>query len=158
MKQWIIFILGFLSFLAVALMIVVMVAGNKPFTEVEQLAIDRVKSEELLAEVKQAYVYANKQTAVTVIGTDAKGKLKAVFVPAGEGEIRELMMENAVAAKQAREVALGGMDVKKVLHTKLGLEKDGPVWEVVFINEKDQLNYVYILAADGSKWKQILNM
>lgn len=158
MKQWIIFILGFLSFLAVALMIVVMVAGNKPFTEVEQLAIDRVKSEELLAEVKQAYVYANKQTAVTVIGTDAEGKLKAVFVPAGEGEIRELMMENAVAAKQAREVALSGMDVKKVLHTKLGLEKDGPVWEVVFINEKDQLNYVYILAADGSKWKQILNM
>ncbi|MDN3450904.1 DUF5590 domain-containing protein [Planococcus sp. APC 3906] len=158
MKQWIIFILGFLSFLAVALMIVVMVAGNKPFTEVEQQAIDRVKNEELLAEVKQAYVYANKHTAVTVIGTDAEGKLKAVFVPAGEGEMRELMMENAIAAKQAREVALGGMDAKKVLHTKLGLEKDGPVWEVVFINEKDQLNYVYILAADGSKWKQILNM
>lgn len=158
MKQWIIFILGFLSFLAVALMIVVMVAGNKPFTEVEQLAIDRVKSEELLAEVKQAYVYANKQTAVTVIGTDAEGKLKAVFVPEGKGEMRELMMEKTITAKQAREVALDGMDVKKVLHTKLGLEKDGPVWEVVFINEKDQLNYIYILAADGSKWKQILNM
>lgn len=158
MKQWIIFILGFLSFLAVALMIIVMVAGNKPFTEVEQQAIDRVKSENMLAEVKQAYVYVNKQTAVTVIGTDADGKLKAVFVPSGEGEMRELMMEKAVAAKQAREVALGEMDVKKILHTKLGLEKDGPVWEVVFVNEKDQLNYVYILAADGSKWKQILNM
>jgi uncharacterized protein YpmB len=158
MKQWFIFILGFLSFLAVALMIIVLVAGNKPFTEVEQQAIARVKSENLLAEVKQAYVYTNKQAAVTVIGTDEAGKLKAVFVPAGEGEMRELMLENIVASNRAREEALAGMDSKKVLHTRLGLEKDGPVWEVVFINEKDELNYVYILAADGSKWKQILNM
>lgn len=158
MKQWIIFIVGFLSFLAVALMLVVLVAGNKPFTEVEQQAIDRVKSENLLTEVKQAYVYNSGQTAVTVIGEDAAGQLKAVFVPVGKGEMRELMLEKAIAAEQARTEALSGMDVKKVLHTRLGLEKDGPVWEVVFIDEDGQLNYVYILAADGTKWKQILNM
>ncbi len=158
MKQWVIFIVGFLSFLAVALMIIVLVAGNKPFTEVEQQAIDRVKSDNLLTEVKQAYVYTSSQTAVTVIGTDAGGNLKAVFVPVSEGETRELVMENAINAKQARGVAFEGMAVKEVLHTKLGLEKDGPVWEVVFINEDGKLNYVYVLADDGTKWKEILNM
>lgn len=158
MKQWMIFIGGFLSFLAVTLMIVVIVAGNKPFTEAEQKAIDQVKSGNLLTEVKQAYLYTNKQAAVTVIGEDAEGKLKAVFVPTGKGDMRHAMLDGAVTAKQARELALGDTDVKDILHTKLGLEKDGPVWEVAFVDSDENLNYIYISAKDGKKWKQILNM
>ena len=158
MKQWMTFILGFLSFLAVTLMIVVIVAGNKPFTEAEQKAIDQVKSENLLAEVKQAYLYTNKQAAVTVIGEDGNGKLKAVFVPTGKGAMQNVSLDGAVTAEQAREAALAEMDVKDLLHTKLGLEKDGPVWEVAFVDEDENLNYIYISAKDGKKWKQILNM
>ena len=158
MKQWVTFILGFLSFLAVALMIVIIVAGNKPYSEVEQQAIERVKNENLLAEVKQAYVYSNKQTSVTVIGADAKGKLNAIFVPVEEGELKIAPLDGAVTAKQAREAVHEEADVKEILHTRLGMEKDGPVWEVVFTDEEDQLNYVYILASDGTQWKKILNL
>lgn len=158
MKQWLTFIVSFLSFLAVALMITFIVMGNKPYSDVEKQAIERVESENLLAEVKQAYVYTNKQTSVTVIGTDSSGKLNAIFVPAGEGELKVAPLDGAVTAKQARETALADMDVEDVLYTKLGMESDGPVWEVAFTNSKDELNYVYILAGDGSKWKQILNL
>lgn len=158
MKQWITFIIGFLSFLAVTLMIVVIVAGNKPFSEAEQGAIERVKSENLLAEVMQAYLYTNEQAAVTVIGEDADGKLKAVFVPTGKGEMQNVSLEGTVTAEQARKAALAETDVKEILHTKLGLEKDGAVWEVAFVDQDENLNYVYISASDGTKWKQILNM
>ncbi|GKW44726.1 MULTISPECIES: DUF5590 domain-containing protein [unclassified Planococcus (in: firmicutes)] len=158
MKQWVTFILGFLSFLAVALMIIVIVAGNKPYSDVEQRAIERVKDENLLAEVKQAYVYANKQTSVTVIGTDAKGKLNAIFVPTGEGELKIASLDDAVTAKQARKAVAEEADVEEFLHTRLGMEKDGAVWEVAYKDKEDQLNYIYIMASDGKQWKKILNL
>lgn len=158
MKQWVTFILGFLSFLAVALMIIVIVAGNKPYSDVEQQAIERVKEENLLAEVKQAYVYANKQTSVTVIGADAKGKLNAIFVPLGKGELKIAPLDGAVTAKQAREAVKKEAHVKEFLHTRLGMENPGAVWEVAFTDEKDNLNYIYILAKDGKQWKKILNL
>ncbi|PSL41951.1 uncharacterized protein YpmB [Planomicrobium soli] len=158
MKQWVTFILGFLSFLAVALMILIIILGNKPFSAVEKQAIDRVESEELIAEVDRAYVYSNSQTSVTVIGTDLEGKAKAAFVPSGDGEIEAIDLEDKVTAKEAREIALKEMDVKDILHTKLGMETEGPVWEIAFINKEDQLNYVYILAKDGTWWKRILNL
>ncbi|MDN7241085.1 DUF5590 domain-containing protein [Planococcus sp. N028] len=158
MKQWITFILGFLSFLAVVLMIVIIVVGNKPFSAVEKQAIDRVESENLLSEIDRAYVYSNKQTSVTVIGTDAEGKAKAAFVPAENDKIETINLEDKVTAQEARGIALKEMKVKDILHTKLGMESEGPVWEIAFINEEDQLNYVYILAKDGTWWKRILNL
>ncbi|WKA57207.1 DUF5590 domain-containing protein [Planococcus shenhongbingii] len=158
MKQWITFILGFLSFLAVALMIAVIVAGNKPYSEVEKQAIERVENDFLLEDIQQAYVYSNKQTSVTVIGTDSKGALKAVFVPAGKGELKTVPLEGAVTPQQAREIALADKDIKEILHTKLGMESKGPVWEIAYVNKQDQLNYIYILANDGTTWKQILNL
>jgi uncharacterized protein YpmB len=158
MKQWVTFILGFLSFLAVALMILIIIVGNRPFSAVEKQAIERAESKGLLSEVDRAYVYSNKQQWVTVIGWDAKGKLKAVFVPEGKGEMETIDLEDKVTAEKAREIALKEMDVKDILHTKLGMESEGPVWEIAFLNKEDQLNYVYIFASDGTWWKRILNL
>ncbi|MBZ5202248.1 DUF5590 domain-containing protein [Planomicrobium chinense] len=158
MKQWVTFILGFLSFLAVSIMIIVIFTGNKPYSDLEKAAIDRAKNEELLADVQQSYIYANKQTTVTVIGTDKKGALQAVFVPEGKGELKAVPLDGAVTAKQAREKALMEKEVKDILHTRLGMESAGPVWEVAFIDSNDKLNYVYIKAEDGTTWKQISNL
>ncbi|WP_224076773.1 cell wall elongation regulator TseB-like domain-containing protein [Planococcus chinensis] len=152
------FILGFLSFLAVSIMIIVIFTGNKPYSDLEKAAIDRAKNEELLADVQQSYIYANKQTTVTVIGTDKKGALQAVFVPEGKGELKAVPLDGAVTAKQAREKALMEKEVKDILHTRLGMESAGPVWEVAFIDSNDKLNYVYIKAEDGTTWKQISNL
>ncbi|MFD1030845.1 cell wall elongation regulator TseB-like domain-containing protein [Metaplanococcus flavidus] len=158
MKQWILFIGGFLSFLAVVLTILILILGNKSFLDVEKSAIAQVKNENLLAEVNRSYVYSNDQTSVTVIGTDGEGKLKAVFVPMTGQEISETALEGKINAQEARDIALNDMDVKEILHTKLGMEDEVVVWEVVFFTENDKLNYVYVSATDGSIWKRILNL
>lgn len=158
MKQWIIFFVSFLSVLAVSLMIVILIIGNKPFSDAEKRAIDRVMTEEVLAEVDHAYVFAGSQISVTVVGSDFDGKPMAAFVPDGEGEISSIDLEGITSSAEARETALEEMSVKDILHTKLGMESEGPVWEIAFINENDRLNYVYIFAEDGTWWKRILNL
>lgn len=158
MKQWIIFIAGFLSFLAIVLIILILILGNKPFSDAEETAITQVKNENLLTEVSRSYVYSNDQNSVTVIGTDGEGKLKAVFVPMSGQELSETDLEDKITAQEARGIAFQDMEVKDVLHTKLGLEDNQAVWEVVFFTENDKLNYVYVSAEDGSIWKRILNL
>lgn len=158
MKQWILFIAGFLSFLAIVLTILILILGNKPFSDVENKAIAQVKSEDMLSEINRSYIYSNKQKSVTVIGTDKEGKLKAVFVPLSGQALAELDLDGKITAQEARGIALKDMEVKEVLHTKLGLEDNTAVWEVVFMTENDNLNYVYVSAADGSIWKRILNL
>lgn len=158
MKKWVTFIVSFLSFLAVTLMIIIIAAGNKPYSEVEKQAVERVEDANYLAEIDQVYVYVHSAPSVTVIGRDGEGALKAVFVPTGEGDVQFADLEDAITPKQAREIATDGMEVKEILHTKLGMEEDGPVWEVTFLNEEGKLNYVYIPAAAGTWSKRILNL
>lgn len=158
MKQWIIFFAGFLSVLAVSLMIIILYSGNQPYSEAEKLAMEQVMDEEVLAEVERAYVFAGSQMSVTVLGINAEGKPAAAFVPHGEGDITSLELEGITSSEQARETALEEMEVKDILHTKLGLESEGPVWEIAFISENDRLNYIYIFADDGTWWKRILNL
>lgn len=158
MKQWIIFIAGFLSFLAIVLTILILILGNKPFSDVEKTAIAQVKDENLLTEVSRSYVYSSGQKSVTVIGTDSEGKLKAVFVPISGQELSETDLDGKITAQEARGIALQDMEAKEVLHTKLGREENQTIWEVVFLTENDKLNYVYVSAEDGSIWKRILNL
>lgn len=158
MKQWVAIIFSVLSFLAVSLMVIILFIGNQPYSKAEKQAIARVEKENFLTEIEQAYVYANSRLSVTVIGLDKEGHLKAVFVPMDEGDITFANLDDATTAQEARDIALADMDVKNVLHTKLGMESEGPVWEVAFVNEEDTLNYVYISADDGTWWKRILNL
>lgn len=157
MKEWTKFIIVFLSFLAVAIVLVILFLGNKPFSEAEQAAVEKVEAEGLLDEVERAYVYSSSTQSVTVLGTDGEGRIKAAFVPE-EGDIKALMLEDQVTAQQAREIVQEDMEVEEILHTKLGLEEAGAVWEIAFLNEAGRLNYVYLLAEDGTWWKRILNL
>ena len=73
-------------------------------------------------------------------------------------DLSELELEGKITAQEARGIALKDMEVKEVLNTKLGMEDQTAVWEVVFLTKNDKLNYVYISAADGTIWKRILNL
>ncbi|MFC4712318.1 DUF5590 domain-containing protein [Planococcus dechangensis] len=157
MKEWMKFIVVFLAFLTMAIVLVILFLGNKPFSEAEQSAIEQVEEDGALTDVDRAYVYTSAAQSVTVLGTDEEGRLKAVFVPQ-EGEMETLMLDELVTAQQAREIVQEDMEVKKILHTKLGMESAGAVWEIAFLNEADRLNYVYLLAEDGTWWKRILNL
>lgn len=158
MKQWIIFIAGFLSFLAIVLTILILILGNKPYTDAKDKAIAQVQNENRLTEINRSYVYSSKQKSVTVIGTDDEGNLKAIFVPMNGEELEELDLADKITAEQARGIAFEDLDVQEVLHTKLGMEGATAVWEVGFITENEKLNYVYISAEDGSIQKRIMNL
>ncbi|MEG0386646.1 MAG: hypothetical protein RR642_18105, partial [Solibacillus sp.] len=85
---------------------------------------------------------------------------KAIFVPTNleEDSIQDVFLKDGITEKQALSVLKNEGNVQKVLHIKLGYEEPGAVWEISYLNDKDKLNYVYILFEDGDEWLGIKNL
>lgn len=160
MKQWLIFITVFITSLSLILSVFILWKAQSPFRTSEQRAEQLVIHDKLLAVVEESYNYHSNKSYITVIGLDEYGKEKAVFIPTNfkKKGIKEVFLKDGITSEQALSVVKNEGTVKEVLHVKLGYEESGAVWEVTYLNEEDQLNYVYILFEDGKWWKRILNL
>lgn len=160
MKNWLIFITVFLLSLTLVISILVIWKADEPFDEIEKQASELAISSDHLKFVSEEYVYNGNEPYVTLFGEDEQGKKKAVFVPVSleEKMIQEVYLQDGITKEQALSVLNNKEEVKEILHTKLGYEEVGAVWEITYTNESDELNYVYILFEDGQWWKRILNL
>lgn len=160
MKNWVIFITVFFLSLSLVISCLVLWKANAPFNEIEKQAEELAISSKSLAVVSESYVYNGNKPYVTVFGVDEYGKEKAIFVPISleENSIQEVFLQDGISEKQALTVLKNKEEVKEILHTKLGYEDAGAVWEITYKSKSDKLNYVYILFEDGQWWKRILNL
>ncbi|MEG0472515.1 MAG: DUF5590 domain-containing protein, partial [Solibacillus sp.] len=134
--------------------------ANAPFNKIEQKAEELALDSKALAVVSESYVYNGNKPYITVFGVDEYGKEKAIFVPMSlqENSIQEVFLQDGLTEQEALTVFTNETSVKKVLHTKLGFEEPGAVWEITYMSESGSLNYVYLLFEDGQWWKRILNL
>lgn len=160
MKNWLIFGFVFILSLVLAISFIVLYKAKAPFNKIEEQAEALAISSKSLAVVSDSYTYNGNKPYVTVFGVDEYGKEKAIFVPISleENLIQEVFLQDGITEEQALSVLKKENDVKEILHTKLGYEEAGAVWELTYLNDADKLNYVYILFEDGQWWKRILNL
>ncbi|HWL24900.1 MAG TPA: DUF5590 domain-containing protein [Ureibacillus sp.] len=160
MKNWVVFIVLFILSMSLVISILVLSKAMTPINTIEQQAEELAVKTNSLASVKDSYIYNGNKPYVTVFGVDEDGKEKAVFVPISleENSIQEVYLQDGITREQALSVIDKEKDVKKILHTKLGYEEAGVVWEITYTNNANKLNYVYILFEDGQWWKRILNL
>ncbi|MFF5995481.1 DUF5590 domain-containing protein [Lysinibacillus sp. KU-BSD001] len=160
MKNWLIFGIIFMISLGLAIVSLVLWKADAPFNKWEQKAEDLAIESKSLAIVSNSYVYNGNKPYVTVFGEDEYGKQKAIFVPISleEDLIQEVFLQDGITEEQALSVLRNETNVKEIIHTKLGYEEAGAVWEITYTNDAEKLNYVYILFEDGQWWKRILNL
>lgn len=160
MKNWIIFGVTFSASLVIVLIVGILWITASPFLDVQKKAEQLAISTDRLVEVEESYVYNGKSPYVTVFGKDEDGEEKALFIPINMKEefIQTVSIADGVTAEQALSALNDEASVKEILHTKLGFEEVGAVWEITYINKQNTLNYEYILFEDGQWWKRILNL
>lgn len=160
MKKWIIFSVIFVGSLSLVISTLVLFTAQSPIRSAQKEAEQLALTSKSLAIVSNSYPYNGNKPYITVFGVDEYGKEKAVFVPITleEKEIEQVFLEDGITKDQALAVLQDEVPVKEILHTKLGYERNNAVWEVTYLNDSDQLNYVYILFEDGQWWKRILNL
>lgn len=160
MKNWIIFSVVFILSLSLVITVLVFWNANAPFSDIEQEAEAFALDTKALAVVEDSYVYNGNKPYVTVFGVDEYGKEKAIFVPMSldENSMQEVFLAQGITKEDALERFRNETAVKEILHTKLGYEQAGAVWEITYISTSGSLNYVYLLHEDGQWWKRILNL
>lgn len=160
MKNWLIFISVFTVSLSLVIAVLVLWKAEAPFRSIEKQAEQLALDAKALAIVSESYTYNGKHSYVTVFGVDEYGDQKAVFIPTNleEDSIQEVFIKDGITEKEALSILKKEGNVQKVLHMKLGYEEPGAVWEVAYLNDKDKLNYVYILFEDGDWWQRIKNL
>lgn len=159
MMNWIKFIAAFLLALTLVIAVIVFYNADKPFSTVTDKAEADVLASGLLVTVDHSEVYNGTKALVIVYGKDEEGKEKAIFVDEKTSEVLdEVAMSDGVTSDVAIKTVRSELKVDKILHVKLGLEEDYPIWEVAFKSENGKLNYVYVFFESGEWWKRILNL
>ncbi|GKV67974.1 hypothetical protein NCCP2716_04720 [Sporosarcina sp. NCCP-2716] len=161
MVNWIKFFIVFLFTLALLLTSFVFYKAYQPAAQWKDQAEKAAVAAGLLKQADRAELYSGTESYTVVYGKDAAGKDKAVFIGRGKkdrDQMKELTLANGVSAKQALANVKREMPVSKLLHVKLGMEENEPIWEVAFKNEAGKLNYVYVLVKDGAWQKRIMNL
>lgn len=160
MKNWIIFSVVFILSLSLVITVLVFWNANAPYSDIEQEAEAFALDTKALAVVEDSYVYNGSKPYITVFGVDEYGKEKAIFVPMSldENSMQEVFLAQGITKEDALERFRNETAVKEILHTKLGYEQAGAVWEITYISTSGSLNYVYLLHEDGQWWKRILNL
>ncbi|MGG0642771.1 DUF5590 domain-containing protein [Sporosarcina gallistercoris] len=161
MINWIKFFIIFLFTLTLVLTSFVFYKAYEPASSLKGNATRQVVDAGILVEAERAEVYNGTASFTVVYGKDDKGVAKAVFVNEkvkNEKDLKVVVLEKGITAKQALTSVKQEMNVNKLIHVKLGVEDDAAVWEVVFKNEANKLNYVYVAFSDGQWQKRILNL
>lgn len=160
LKRWLIFIVVFAISLTIILSLLIYKEAREPFNDNLTKAESYTLQNNLLKTIDDSYVYNNTDSYQTIIGTNKDGSKKAFFIPTKDNEeqIMEVSLEEGISEEKAVSIALEGEKGSKLLHAKLGVEEVGPVWEITFVNSKDNLNYVYLLFDNGDWWKRISNL
>ena len=160
LKRWLLFIVIFTISLTAILSILIYTQAREPYKEALTSAESYTLKNNLLETIDESYVYNSTDSYQTIIGDTKDGSKKAFFIPlkANEEPIMEVSFEEGISKEEAISIVLDGEQESKVLHAKLGVEEVGPVWEITFVNSKDNLNYVYLLFDNGDWWKRISNL
>lgn len=159
MLNWIKFIVVFLLTLTMVISIMVLFNANKPIAAAKRAAIESAVTSGQLTTAHSAEVFNGTRSFVTVYGEGKDGEEKAVFVDGkSQDGFEEVLMADGISAKQAVENVKQELNVSAIHHVALGMEEEGPVWEVTFKGANGKLNYVYIFFEDGQWWKRILNL
>lgn len=160
LKKWLLFIVVFAFSLTVILSLLIYFQAKAPFKDAAETAELYVTKNNLLAQVEDSYVYNSSTTFHTIIGKTSKGEEKAFFIPEKKTDdpIMEVKLQDGISKEQAIDLAMKEETNSKLLHAKLGVEEVGPVWEITYVSEKNNLHYVYLLFDNGDWWKRISNL
>lgn len=158
MKKWITIILIAFVLIGGTSAFLIYKNSRSPLHKQSEAAIDRVKEETGITKIEDTSFYNGTKAYSVIIGKDDGGKKKVAWVPEGKGKIIERDWDGGISKEEAVNKLRSEIEPKELLSIRLGYESVGPVWEITYLDDQEQLNYFYMLFSNGEWWKKIENL
>ncbi|MBM7577406.1 hypothetical protein [Jeotgalibacillus terrae] len=154
MKKWILLIIAIFAVFIACFLIIFNAAKNQVNN---QLDIAEAAAMDEGISVKESYHYYGSAPYSVVEGTS--DGVEKLFFLAENGE-DPVIIDAAAGVDQEQVLNMLEADdnPKKILSSKIGMEPIGPVWEVIYEDEDELLNYYYVKFESGEWWRTIRNL
>ncbi|MCI1857079.1 MAG: DUF5590 domain-containing protein [Sporolactobacillus sp.] len=136
-------------------------ANNLNFNQnAAQAAASAAKKRYPLQKVESVSYYHGTRPWQVVKGVE-HGKGVYIWVPDGKGRsaMFQRYVSKGISEKEAvRRLNRLHLDVRKIISVRLGAIGQHPVWEVTFLNSKNNYNYLSFYFDNGKEAQRILNV
>lgn len=131
----------------------------EPMKKATAAAEARLSSETNIQDIDEFFLYNGSQTYYVFIGKDSKGQEAAAWIPDSEDEkVQVKKLSDGITKETAVNKLLNEKKPKEILGVRLGMERNLPVWELSYLDEKSNLNYYYVHFDTGKWWRKIENL
>jgi uncharacterized protein YpmB len=135
-----------------ALMINIYLNSVEPVKAAEDAAVKRAKEVTNLVSVTDFEIYHGNETIYVIEGQDEDGEDVFVWVPEQDDEdIQILEQSEGITEEEAKSIVLSEKGQVEIISSKLGMEKNKPLWEIAYKTNGDLLNYYLIDFETGTE-------
>ncbi|MBN8190715.1 DUF5590 domain-containing protein [Bacillus sp. NTK074B] len=132
--------------------------SRDPLDQEADMALKRVADETAIVKVENTSFYNGSKSYVVVTGENNTKEKLIAWVPKKKGDIVEKKWADGITKDQAINKLKDEKKPKELLSVRLGYESVGPVWEMTYLDQQDNLNYYYLLFSTGEWWRKIENL
>ncbi|BCB04501.1 cell wall elongation regulator TseB-like domain-containing protein [Bacillus sp. KH172YL63] len=158
MKKWITIAAAVFIVIGTAASILLYQTSRNPLDLKIEKALLRVEKETSIESVENTSFYNGSKPYVVVTGKNSNNETMVAWIPNEKGKIVERKWADGLSKDQALSKLRDEKQPKEVLSVRLGYESVGPVWEITYLDNQDNLNYFYLLFSTGEWWRKIENL
>lgn len=152
-----------ITLLVIILIVVINVYGvlgrsvqpiNKANREYSALVVNAKK----LTKVEHFYWSSRDQTYYTFIGKNQRHQETGVIVEKQSKKMVTIAMKDGLSYDAVKQLIVNKYAPKKITNIGMGIYKKVPVWEVKFIDQDDNLNFITVQFENGKIVRTINNL
>ncbi|MBM7661285.1 uncharacterized protein YpmB [Bacillus mesophilus] len=124
-------------------------SANQYRTQQGEEAIQIAKEKEPDLEVNNISFYNGNQSYAILYG-EVDGESQIHCVPTnGKGEIIVVDPTKGISADEAVQLLTEERNPLSIKSVNLGIEQDVPIWEIIYLDQKNRYSYYYVTFKDG---------
>ncbi|WP_201713292.1 cell wall elongation regulator TseB-like domain-containing protein [Rossellomorea arthrocnemi] len=158
MKKWITIIVLLFIVIGITASVILYQVSRNPLDRQADQALKRVQDETEIVKVDNTSFYHGSKSYVVVTGENEQNEKLVAWIPDKKGKIIEKKWADGITKDQAINKLKDEKKPKELLSVRLGYESVGPVWELTYLDQQDNLNYYYLLFSTGEWWRKIENL
>ncbi|HEU5138907.1 MAG TPA: DUF5590 domain-containing protein [Bacillales bacterium] len=120
-------------------------------------ASETAKSQYHLKQVLDVSYYHGSHAYHVVKAINQKGKTIYIWIPESKGQAIIKQADEGWTKAKVKQYAKDQLNLKKLIAIRPGVELNTPVWEVVFIDQKNRYTFFY-LRFDGENWVKKIHL
>ncbi|KIL48032.1 cell wall elongation regulator TseB-like domain-containing protein [Jeotgalibacillus campisalis] len=158
MKKWMVLVPALLIVTILIISITIYSIARQPLNASIDQAEAKAREELQFSQIEESYPY-NGTKAYSVIQGTAEDQQMVAFIPKDEEEDPTTRrMEEGISEDEVIAMLNETDEPTKIMSSRLGLESEGPVWEIIYLDNDKMLNYYYVLFDSGEWWRTIRNL